>query len=305
MTRSSLPNRRSAMIGGAAAAATGAAGGVWAQSPGSRPLIVGGKNFTEQYVLAEIAKQLLVREGVAAESRVGFATDEIRQSMLLGDVDVAWDYTWTGYAFHHGFEEPLPADDVLEVLRDADADNGIIWLNRSTVNNTYAFAVNLDFAAEACIHSMPDLAQALRNGLPLRLASETECPRRLDCLLSAQAVYAFEFPQSSIIVVEAGQPVELLRERRAEVGVVFTTDGTIPAYDLELLADPDVVFAEYYITPVIREDVAAEQPLVRELIERLTAALDTATQQELHYRVDIVGQSVEDVARFFLSSRSI
>lgn len=298
------PSRRSALLGGAALAAS-AAGGVVAQAPAERPLVVGGKNFTEQFVLAEIARQLLAREGFAVEARTGFATDEIRQAQLIGDVDITWDYTWTGYAFHHGFDEPLPADEVLDVLREVDVDNGLIWLNRSTVNNTYAFAVNLDFAAEACIHSMPDLAQALRNGMRLRFASESECPRRLDCLISAQSVYGFEFPADAITVVEAGQPVELLRERRAEVGVVFTTDGTIPAYDLELLADPEVVFAEYYITPVIREEIAVAQPAVRDLIERLTAALDTATQQELHYRVDIVGQSVEDVARFFLSTRAI
>ncbi len=183
LARLTSASRRAAI---SCAAAIGLLTGLSPEAAEARRFVVGGKAFTEQYVLAEITRQMLERAGIEAETRVGFATDEIRQAQLAGDVDISWDYTWTGYKFHHGMAEWKPADQVLDELRDLDEDVGLIWLERSKVNNTYAFAVNLDYAAEACIHSMEDLAQAMRNGLDIRMASDQECHKREDCLLGAQ-----------------------------------------------------------------------------------------------------------------------
>jgi osmoprotectant transport system substrate-binding protein len=271
----------------------------------ARRFVVGGKAFTEQYVLAEITRQMLERAGIEAETRVGFATDEIRQAQLAGDVDISWDYTWTGYKFHHGMTEWKPADQVLDELRAFDEDLGLVWLERSTVNNTYAFAVNLDYAAEACIHSMEDLAQAIRNGLDIRLASDQECHKREDCLLGAEEAYGFSIPQEKIEVMNVNDTYEALRERRAEIAVVYATDGKIPAYDLEILEDQKSVFAEYFIVPVARADALAEDPRIGPILELIARALDQDTSQELHYRVDVVGQPIEQVAAYFIASKGL
>lgn len=277
-------------------------GAAWAQG---QPVIVGGKAFTEQYVLAEITKQALAKSGITAQTRVGYATDAIRQAQLSGEIDISWDYTWTGYAFHHGMKEPKAVDDVLAEVRALDEDNGLVWLNRTTVNNTYALAVNLDFAAENCIHSMDQLGQAIRNGLTLRLASDQECHKRDDCLLEAQRAYNFAIPAEQIEVMNVADTYDALRERRADLAVVYTTDGKIPAYDLELLEDPKTVFAEYYLTPVVTTTALEARPQIRGILERIARAMDTATSQDLHYRVDVVGQPVEQVARFFLTSKNL
>lgn len=271
----------------------------------ARSFVVGGKAFTEQYVLAEITRQMLEKAGIEAETRVGFATDEIRQAQLAGDVDISWDYTWTGYKFHHGMSEWKPADQVLDELRDLDEDAGLIWLSRSNVNNTYAFAVNLDYAAEACIHSMEDLARAIRNGLDVRLASDQECHKREDCLLGAQSAYDFRIPQERIEVMNVNDTYEALRERRADVAVVYATDGKIPAYDLEILEDQKSVFAEYYIVPVARAAALSEDPRIGPILELIARSLDQDTSQELHYRVDVVGQPIEQVAAFFIASKGL
>lgn len=271
----------------------------------ARTFVIGGKSFTEQFVLAEITKQMLEKSGIAAQTRVGYSTADIREAQLRGELDITWDYTWTGYAIHLGFEEYKPVDEVLSTVRNLDADVGLEWLRRSEVNNTYALAVNLDFAAQACIHSMQDLARAMRNGLRVRLASDQECHKRVDCLLRAQKVYDFAVPTDDIQVMNVADTYEALRERRADVAVVYTTDGKIPAYDLELLEDSESVFAEYYLTPVARSSALEEEPRLRAILDRIARAMDVATQQDLHYRVDVVGQPIEDVARYFISLKQL
>ena len=271
----------------------------------ARPLVIGGKAYTEQYVIAEITRQMLEREGIESVVRVGYATDQIRQAQLAGKVDITWDYTWTGYAFHLGFTEFKPADEVLQIVREADQEVGLVWLERSNAKNSFSFAVNLDFAAEACIHSLPDLAEALRNGVKLRLASDQECHKREDCLLRAQRAYDFQFPDEQIQVMNVADTYEALRERRADVGVVYATDGKIPAYDLEILEDPEGAFAEYFLVPVVRADALEKEPRVRAVLEKIARAMDTVTSQDLHYRVDVIGQPISQVAEFFIASKGL
>ncbi len=302
LARLTSASRRAAV---SCAAAIGLLAALSPDAAEARRFVVGGKAFTEQYVLAEITRQMLERAGIDAETRVGFATDEIRQAQLAGDVDISWDYTWTGYKFHHGMAEWKPADQVLDELRDLDEDVGLIWLERSKVNNTYAFAVNLDYAAEACIHSMEDLAQAMRNGLDIRMASDQECHKREDCLLGAQSAYDFTVPSDKIEVMNVSDTYEALRERRAEVAVVYATDGKIPAYDLEILEDQKSVFAEYFIVPVARAEALAEDPRIGPILELIARSLDQDTSQELHYRVDVVGQPIEQVAAYFIASKGL
>lgn len=271
----------------------------------ARTIIVGGKAFTEQYVLAEITKQMLERAGIEAQTRVGYATDKLRQAQLAGTVDVAWDYTWTGYRIHHGFTQDATPDEALRIVREADLENGLVWLARSRVKNSFALAVNLDFAAEHCIHSITDLAQAIRNGLKVKLASDQECFKREDCLIGAQRAYDFTVPKDQIDVMNVADTHEALRERKAEVAVVYTTDGKIPAYDLELLEDPKNTFAAFFLTPVVTTKALEEQPKLREVMDKISRAMDLGTSQDLHYRVDIVGQSVEQVARYFITSKGL
>ena len=271
----------------------------------ARTYTVGGKAYTEQYVLAEITKQMLERAGLDARTRVGYATDKIRQAQLAGDIDISWDYSWTGYRIHLGYTEPKQPDEALRIVREADLENGLVWLNRSAVKNSATLAVNLDYAAENCIHSLEDLAQAIRNGLKVRFASDQECHKREDCLIGMQRAYDFKIPRDQIAVMNVAETHEALHERRAEIGVVYATDGKIPAYDLELLEDPKNVTNAYYITPVVSAAALEEEPKIRAVLDKIAAALDTQTSQDLHYRVDIVGQSVEEVARYFIKTKGL
>ena len=271
----------------------------------ARQIVIGGKAFTEQYVLAEITKQVFEKEGLEAITKVGFPTAEIRKAQIAGDLDVTWDYTWTGYSFHHDLPGRPSTQEILNRLRLVDEPNGLIWLDDSGVNDTYGMAVNLDFAAENCVHSITDLARLLRSNAQIRLASDQECHNREDCLLEAQRLYNFEWDRDLIEAMNVSETYEALRERRAEVGIIYTTDGKIPAYDLEILADPQQVFAPYILTPVVRKETLAEYPQITSIMKRITNAMDEATQQDLHYRIDVVGQPIDEVAKYFITLKGL
>lgn len=68
------------------------AAGVAQISPSlAQAVVVGGKNFTEQQLMAEMTTQLLKAKGFSVDKRVGLGTAALRQAQEAGQVDVYWE----------------------------------------------------------------------------------------------------------------------------------------------------------------------------------------------------------------------
>ena len=70
---------RAALAAGFAMTATGAA---------AQEIKVGGKDFTEQFLLAEMTTQLLQKNGFTVSKRDGMGTNIVRAALENGEVDV-------------------------------------------------------------------------------------------------------------------------------------------------------------------------------------------------------------------------
>ena len=58
-------------------------------------IVVGGKNFTEQLILADMTATYLEGLGYEVEKRDGMGTTILRQAQLNDQVDLYWGYTGT------------------------------------------------------------------------------------------------------------------------------------------------------------------------------------------------------------------
>jgi Substrate binding domain of ABC-type glycine betaine transport system len=61
----------------------------------AQTVVVGGKNYTEQLLMAEMTSQLLTAKGLRVETRSGFDTTSLRKAQETGVVDLYWEYTGT------------------------------------------------------------------------------------------------------------------------------------------------------------------------------------------------------------------
>src|SRR5215207_7258217 len=94
----------------------------------AQSIVVGGKGFTEQLLMAEMTSQLLRAKGFEVTSRVGFATTGIRREQEIGLVDIYWEYTGTLTMFNMVVER-LEAHDAYARVKELDAKKGLIWCN--------------------------------------------------------------------------------------------------------------------------------------------------------------------------------
>src|SRR5690606_2833399 len=85
----------------------------------------------------------------------------------------------------------------------------------------------------------------------------------------------------------------------------FSTDGRIPAFNLQVLEDDKNFFPPYYATPVIRADTLKEHPEIEKALSMLAGKIDNEKMQELNARVDIDKEQYEDVAVDFLKEEGL
>src|SRR5215203_6200256 len=266
----------------------------------AQAIVVGAKEFTEQLLVAEMTTQLLQANGFAAHKETGFATTGIRSLQESGIIDLYWEYTGTSLSEFNQVKEKLSPDEGFAWVKTLDAKRGLVWLAPSKVNNTYSLAMRREYAAARGIASISDLAAKVSKGEGIRVASTPEFPGRPDGLKSLQQAYRFEFMLGYVVTMEAGAVYSSLRRSEFDVGVVYTTDPRISAFDLTVLRDDKDAFPNYIMAPVIRQSTLERHPDLKIVLESLSAVLDNDTVRALNAAVDLQGRHLEEVALEFL-----
>ena len=63
--------------------------------PAVKEVTVGNKNFTEQYIIGEMIKQLLEDRGFTVDFAPDLSTAVMREGMEADDIDICAEYTGT------------------------------------------------------------------------------------------------------------------------------------------------------------------------------------------------------------------
>ena len=271
----------------------------------AQPIVVGGKNFTEQQIMAEMTNQLLQAKGFKTDKRAGLGTAPLRQAQEAGQIDLYWEYTGTSLITFNKVQDKLDAAATYARVKELDAAKGLVWLNPSKANNTYALAMRKADAAAKGIRTLSDLAAKVKAGPALKFGCNAEFYARPDGLTPMQNTYGFEFGRENVVRMDTGLVYAALRDSQVDVGLVFATDGRIPAFDFVVLADDKGFFPSYALTPVVRKETLDKNPKLAEALNALSAKLDDATMAKLNALVDVDKKTVEEVAAGFLKGQGL
>jgi osmoprotectant transport system substrate-binding protein len=278
----------------------------WAGTTAAQTIVVGGKAFTEQQIMTAMTVQLLKAKGFNPDRKAGMGSAAVRAALENGQIDVYWEYTGTGLGvFNKITDKFASAEDAYKKIKEVDGAKGIVWLNMSTVNNTYGFAMNKDDAAKRGIVSMSDLAKAVKGGAKLTFGSNAEFYARPDGLPGWQTAYGFDFDRESVKRMDTGLVYSALKDRQVDVGVVFATDGRIPAFNFVVLKDDKTYAAPYNLTPVVRKEILDKNPKIADALNALAAKLNDDNMARLNASVDVDKKTVEDAADGFLKANGL
>ncbi|KSU62702.1 glycine/betaine ABC transporter substrate-binding protein [[Bacillus] enclensis] len=268
---------------------------------GGKQVSVGGKNFTEQYLLSEMTGFLLKEEGFKVKEMNNLGSTVVRKALENEQVDLMWEYTGTALITYMGKEPISDPEETFQKVKAIDAKNGILWMNMSEVNNTYALAMTKEKSEELGIKSISDLASYVNdNPGKLTMASYAEFANRPDGLPGVEKKYGFGFGAENIKQMDIGLTQRALDNNQVDVSVAFETDATIRDYGLVTLEDDKHFFPPYRAAVSINEEAYEKYPEIKEITARLADKLNSDIMRELNYKVDIEGNSVSVVAHDWL-----
>jgi osmoprotectant transport system substrate-binding protein len=276
---------------------------------GSGPTItVGSKNFTEQYVLAELYAQVLEEEGFDVERKLDLGSVQIADRALQnGQIDFYPEYTGTALetVLDYEGENPKTPEATYEEAKQryAERDPADTMLEPANYESTYGILVRKEVAQELNLKTLEDLAEASPQ---LTFASFGEFQERSDGFPNMKKNYPKLNFENIIIVNDIGLRYKGLESGEADVGIGFTTDQQFTSDELVVMEDPKQIWPYYYPAPVVRSDVLEENPKAREVLNRVSEnSPNIDAMRELIGRVDIDKEDPEDVAEDYLRERGL
>ena len=283
----------------------------------SKEVTVGNKNFTEQYIIGELMKQLLEDRGFRVKLESGYSSMELREGMELGDIDITADYTGTAWMVHlaHEYKPGMDNNEVYRLVKEEEEGNGLIWLNPMWNNNTYALASWPEFVETHGLKTLSDLASLYREkGGDIKTFVGLEFSTRPDGLPALERHYNFKVAQSFILAGPVGSSVLSLKKTKSGVAMVFGTDAAIAEYGWHVYMDDKAFFPPYDLTPYILKEVLVKYPEIANILNELVATFPGGGKpatpeivaecqkvwQELNAKVDIDKMEASEVAHEYL-----
>ncbi|OLL31123.1 glycine/betaine ABC transporter substrate-binding protein [Burkholderia sp. SRS-W-2-2016] len=270
-------------------------------------LVVGGKNFTEQYVLNEITAQYLRSKGYTIDARAGLGSTLMRSAQENGQIDVVWEYTGTSALVYNKITEKLDAKAMYERVKELDAKRGLVWLDASPLNDTYALGLPQKYAEETGIRTISQLAAKIAAEPDKKhvFAMDAEFANRPDGLKPLEAAYGMSFSRAETRQMDPGLVYTALHNAQVPIGLIYTTDGRVKGFDIVPLEDDLHHFPAYNATPVVRKATLDQNPKLAAQLNALSAVLNNDVMLEMNKQVDIDGKPVREVAAEFLRAHPL
>ncbi|MER8220137.1 glycine betaine ABC transporter substrate-binding protein [Streptomyces sp. NPDC094143] len=262
-------------------------------------LTVTSKSFTEGLILGAIMGIALEAAGAEVLDRTGIqGSVGSREAVRKGDADAGYEYTGTAWMTYLGHSEPITDPRrQWEAVKKEDAANGLAWLRPSSLDNTYALAMNRQNAEKYGTRTMSDVAKLAKSDPgAVRLCVEVEFANRADGLPGMQKRYGMRLPARNVTQMDTGIIYTQTAKGSCPYGEVFTTDGRIESMNLVVMEDDRKFFPNYNAAPVINAKTLKEWPAIADVLDPVTARLDNAVARELNAKVDVEGEDPHEVA---------
>jgi len=264
---------------GVAAGALLATAPLWAGGP-APTYRIGAKNFSEQYILAQLMARRLEGGGARVAIRDDLGSATIYRALAAGEIDAYVDYSGTLWANVLGRTDNPGRAAVLAGLGGGLARrDGVRLLGPLGFENAYALAMRADRARVLGVASLDDLA---RRAPDLVLGSDLEFPSRPEWK-AVETVYDLKFRR--LVSYQPTFMYAALMDGEADVISAFSSDGRIEADHLTVLTDPRHALPPYDAVILISPRRAHDARLIAALTP-LVGAIDAQAMRQANYSVD-------------------
>ena len=262
-----------------------------------RPIIIGAKNFTEQYILSEALSEWIEQQtGHRTTLMQSLGSIVAFDALREGDIDIYVDYSGTLWANEMRRNSVgASRNEVLREVRQFLATEHQISLAAVLgFENSYTLAVRAQDSRRLDLRTISDLAGHATN---LTIGGDYEFFVRPEWVL-LQEHYDLLFSEQR--TMDPALMYQAVAAGNVDVISAFSSDGRISSYDLEILKDDRNAIPPYDAIVLVGSQLVKETPNIISVLSILNNTIDANQMRKLNLQVDEQGHSPRTAALTYI-----
>ena len=278
------------------------------------PIRIATISETEGTSIGQLMVQALKANGYEVDDQTGPAADinVMREAVINGEVDMIFDYDGDAYWYLDDDEQAPSLDDFRQpevgwqIINEYDQEkNGIVWLQPSEANNTFAIATTQELADREGIEDLHDFAEYVNNGGEVKLITPEYWISDDTNLPAIEETYGFELNRETQCIIVDGLNEQMVAEGvdGANFCLVFADQGSLNALDMVALEDPENAELRYSFCPVISQETLEKYPEIEDILTPIFKNLTDDDVRMLNEQIQVQGLPGDQVANDYLKDK--
>src|SRR5581483_642706 len=291
----------SASSGSSSSASSGSSGSSQ-PGKGKPPIVLGDKNFTEEFILGDLYQQALQAKGYTVTLKANIGSSELTDKALTsGQIQMYPEYTGVILSVIKGQTRvPVSAAATYAQAKAFEASRGYTLLNPTPFQDRDVTAALKAFASKHHLVSMEDLAKlpSFTNGGP------PENKTRYEGLVGMHEAYHLN--NVHFVPLAIGLQYQALDSGKVDSANVFTTDGQLSSGKYALLTDPKHIYGFQQVAPVVSTKLLNQEgPAFAQTLNAVDSKLTDTVMQKLNAAVVLQKVDAATVAKDFLKANGL
>ena len=282
--------------------ASSASGGSSQPGKGKPAIVLGDKNFTEEFILGDLYQQALQAKGYTVSLKPNIGSSELTDKALTsGQIQAYPEYTGVILSVIKGQANvPVSAAATYAAAKSFEAGRGYTLLDPTPFQDRDVTATLKAFAAKNHLTSMEDLKNlpSFSNGGP------PENKTRYEGLVGMHEAYHLN--NVHFVPLAIGLQYQALDSGKVDSANVFTTDGQLASGKYALLTDPKHIYGFQQVAPVVSTKLLQQEgPAFAQTLNAVDAKLTNTVMQKLNAAVVLDKVDAATVAKEFLKANGL
>jgi osmoprotectant transport system substrate-binding protein len=269
---------------------------------GKPAIVMGDKNFSEEYLLGELYSQALKSRGfsVTLKGNIGSSTT-INAALQSGKIDMYPEYTGVIYQTLAGHpDNPTSAAETLKGATAYEHKHGFEVLNPTPFQDADGLATTKTYAQKHGLKTIVDLKKVGS----FTYAGPPENATRYQGVIGLKKAYGLTKLQFKPVPI--GSQYQALDQGKVDTIAIFTTDAQLASGKYAVLPDTKGIFGFQQVVPVVKKSVLAQQgPAFQQTLNAVSKLLTTDAIVAMNKAVQIDQQDPAEVAKTFLKANKV
>jgi osmoprotectant transport system substrate-binding protein len=267
----------------------------------SPTILVGNKNFTEEFILGQLYGQALQAKGFKVKYAGSLGSSELADTAIKsGKINFYPEYTGVIVLDLAKKTSPKSAAATYAAAKKFEETRGLTLLKPTPFYDTDSFGMLTATAHKFGVKTIGDMKKVKS----FSYAGYPECETRITCLLGLKNIYGLK--QVKFVPLSNISVYTLLDQGKITAGDVFSTDPQLSSSKYTILADTKHIFGFQNVAPVVSKQIlAAGGSKLSQTVNAVSAKLTIPAMIAMNKAVAIDKKTPAAVASAFLKANGL